>query len=212
MSNSSPPLLKVENLQCQFPQCTLYQGLGFQVEVGSMLLVSGPNGCGKTSLLRQICGLLPLDEGATFFWQGQRCQPEDYSHQLTYCGHRFGVDERLTVRENLIQMSSFSPNGSLEAIDAVLPKIGLQQIAEKIVSHLSAGQKKRLSLGRLLLYKTLLWVLDEPFNALDQEAIEQLQQWLQEHISRGGSVVLTSHQADALNMEPTTSLALDSWR
>ena len=199
-------LLTIENLSCRRNNRQLYSAINLSIVTGEIIQIVGVNGCGKTSLLRQICGLLPADE-AIFCWQNQPCRPLDYSDELIYCGHRLGVDERLSVDENITWFEMLSTSTTSMDDRQVLEAVGLWSYRQSMVSRLSAGQKKRLSLARLLLYRRPLWVMDEPFNALDAEATLRWQQLMIEHSQASGAIIFTSHQPIDIEGIKTVSLS-----
>ncbi|MBI5449762.1 MAG: cytochrome c biogenesis heme-transporting ATPase CcmA [Gammaproteobacteria bacterium] len=174
----------------------LFSGLDFAVEAGDLLQVAGHNGSGKTTLLRMLAGLIVPEQGM-ILWQGQplRTQREDYARDLFYFGHLPGLKDEFNGVENLRFASELA--GTLvtagEAAGA-LARFGLEGFEDLPAKVLSQGQKRRVALARLLLSEARLWVLDEPFTALDVSAIDVLRAILQQHLVRGGMLVMTSHQ------------------
>ncbi|MEO5696086.1 MAG: cytochrome c biogenesis heme-transporting ATPase CcmA [Burkholderiaceae bacterium] len=190
-------MLTAIDLSCSRGERTLFDGLRLAVGPGDWLHVTGENGVGKTTLLRTLAGLAPADAGE-ISWQGTPVadQPEAFHRALLYLGHHAALKDELTPLENLELGLALDglPVGRVEAMSA-LETVGLQDREDLPVRHLSAGQKRRVLLARLLLRPAPLWVLDEPFNALDGSAVELLGVLLQAHLDRGGMAVLTSHQA-----------------
>ncbi len=188
----------------------LFQQLDFQIEAGTVLLVEGRNGTGKTTLLRMLCGLIEPTEGE-IRWRGEsiRKLAEEYSRELLYIGHRPGIKEELTAIENLRIAATLdgATIGEDEAWDA-LSRIGLRGFEDLPTRYLSQGQKRRVALARLLLSRAAIWVLDEPFVALDVAAVEELQGVIREHVAAGGMVILTTHQAVGLMEEAIQRLRL----
>lgn len=176
---------------------TLFEGLGFKVEPGAAAHIVGANGSGKTSLLRLLCGLSSPAAGEVL-WNGDgiRSLREEYFRQLVYVGHASAVKDDLTAVENL--MTSTAVGGlEIEEADAreALERIGLAGREDLPVRVLSQGQRRRVVLARLMLtVRTPLWILDEPFNALDRRAVDQLRQTAEGHLQRGGLLVFTTHQ------------------
>lgn len=195
-SSSSAPLLHVEALESVRGDRTLFRDLNVELRAGEVLFVEGANGSGKTTLLRMICGLIAPNAG-TIRWNGESIGElaEEFGRQLLYIGHRPGIKEELTALENLQIANTL--NGlecpESELWDA-LSRIGLRGFEDVPTRYLSQGQKRRVALTRLLLSRSPLWVLDEPFVALDVTAVEALQQVIREHVESGGMVVVTTHQ------------------
>lgn len=189
-------MLEVVDLECVRGERRLFQGLNFTLDKGELLYVHGPNGSGKTTLLRTLCGLA-LPEAGEIRWRGQNIRRlgEDYHREMAYVGHLNGVKDELTAFENLRvvgQLAGVSDTG--ERAVAALRRMGLSACVELPGKALSQGQKRRAALARLLLASTALWIMDEPFNALDVKAVEMIQTMLSEHLDNGGMVVLTTHQ------------------
>ena len=192
--------LQLVNLQCIRARRVLFSGLTLDVPAGHVLRVQGPNGAGKTSLLRMICGLLSPHAGEVL-WKGRNIARlrEEYSRELTFFGHLAGLKAELSPLENLLVTAALSDVAcdSATALQA-LAAAGLGGHERMPVRALSQGQRRRAALARLMLSPTPLWVLDEPFNALDQAATQWLLALIGAHANRGGIIVLTSHQSVAL--------------
>ena len=192
-----PFMLSVANLSCVRGERRLFSGLAFELAAGEWLHVQGENGAGKTTLMRALVGLAHPDQGE-IRWQGEPIAAlgEDYRRQLLYLGHHGAVKEELTPLENLVLASSLDGRSidEREAL-AALHRFGLQGREELPVRFLSAGQKRRVLLARLVTRKAPLWVLDEPFTALDVKAVDMLSALIAEHVGAGGMVILTSHQS-----------------
>ena len=194
-------MLEAVALECVRGERTLFSDLAFEVARGELLRVAGANGSGKTSLLRIVCGL-SLPSHGEIRWEGTniRALREDYARRLVYIGHANAVKDDLTARENLLISSALAglPTTTAQADDA-LERFGVGACAMLPARALSQGQKRRVALARLASSASLpLWVLDEPFNALDAAAVEQLQSLIADHVARGGSVMLTTHQEVAV--------------
>lgn len=186
MQLTTPPiLLQVAQLACERDERCLFSGLQFSVRAGEIWHIKGPNGSGKTSLLRQLAGLLPVDKGDISF-------PTEKS--LLYIGHKLALKEQLTANENLAWLTALSTPSTEQQRYSALAKVGLRGFEETLVAHLSAGQKRRVALARLHLQTAPLWLLDEPLTAMDQEGIKDQQGWFSEHLEKGGAMVFTSHQ------------------
>lgn len=189
-------MLQVAKLVCRRGDRLLFSGLDFAIEAGTLLHVRGRNGSGKTTLLRTLCGLFTPDAGEVR-WQGESIHAlaEDYRHDLLYLGHLNGIKGDLTGVENLRLAATL--DGDRVGIDAVwgaLGQIGLAGFEDLPTRMLSQGQKKRVALARLILSRAPLWVLDEPFTALDLDAVDLLQGLIAAHVARGGLAILTTHQ------------------
>lgn len=175
----------------------LFSGIDLAVAPGEWLHLQGENGAGKTSLLRILVGLAPPAEGE-IRWKGEpvRRLVEDYRRDMLYLGHHVAIKEDLTALENL-QLGAALEGTALTERDALnaLSRMGLKGREELPVRVLSQGQKRRVLLARLLAKKAVLWVLDEPFTALDVKAVALLSDLIGEHLATGGMAVLTSHQS-----------------
>jgi heme exporter protein A len=189
-------MLSVTDLACSRGERTLFRQLSFSLAAGQWLHVTGDNGAGKTTLLRTVAGLAAPDHGSVQ-WQGRpiRGQRPAFHRALCYLGHHTAVKEELTPLENL--QTSAALDG--QAVDdtqarAALKALGLAGVGRLPTRFLSAGQKRRVLLSRLLLRPATLWVLDEPFAALDTAAVDWLGRQLAEHLARGGMALLSSHQ------------------
>ena len=190
-------MLSVANLSCVRGERRLFSGLAFDLAAGEWLHVQGENGAGKTTLLRALVGLSHPDQGE-IRWQNQLIGElaEDYRRELLYLGHYGAVKEELTPLENLT-LASLLDGRRLDDREALaaLHRFGLKGREELPVRFLSAGQKRRVLLARLVTRKAVLWVLDEPFTALDVKAVDMLSALIAEHVTGGGMAILTSHQA-----------------
>ena len=188
-------MLEARNLECERGGRRLFQGMTFSVGSGETLRVAGPNGSGKTSLLRILCGLLTPSAGEVR-WNGARIQSlkEEFARHVLYLGHAPAVKDELTGAENLrvaCALAGLSPSAQ-QARDA-LARLGVP--GDKPVRQLSQGQRRRAALARLSVsWQAPLWLLDEPFTALDAAAAELTRSLLGEHAQRGGSVVYSTHQ------------------
>jgi len=187
-------MLIAENLQCIRDDRILFENLNFNLSAGQILQVEGSNGSGKTSLLRILCGLTLPTEG-TVYWENQDIQDfkSDYWAELTYIGHLPGVKADLTPLENLAIAKALSAESTTLSLENALKKVGLYGFEEVLSRTLSAGQQRRVALAKLLINKTKLWILDEPFTALDKSAVTMVENLIDEHAKNGGIAVLTSH-------------------
>lgn len=172
----------------------LFANLDFALHAGELLLVEGPNGSGKTSLLRAIAGLLPADEGEVR-WRGAstRAIRQAFHAEVAWMGHRAGFKGDLTLLENLRFESGLRRPGE-EVADAVLERLGLAGLRRIPFRLLSAGQQRRVALARLLLSGAALWLLDEPFTNLDAAGRELVVEVVTAHLRSGGLAAMASHQ------------------
>lgn len=184
-------LLEVKNLSCIRDDRVLFEGLSFSLKNSQVLLLEGKNGSGKTSLLRIICGFREQDAGE-IHWCDSAVKDSEYYAEMAYVGHLDGIKKELTVIENLKMSLALSQTGRYSIVQA-LAKVNLAGYDHALVQSLSAGQKRRLSLARLLITKKSLWVLDEPFTSIDKEGIKLIESLMHEHIVNGGMIILTSH-------------------
>ena len=191
------PILEVRNLTCERGERTLFQGLTFVVGEGTLVRIAGSNGAGKTTLLRLMTGLMRPVEGEVL-WRGVPIAKaaQDFWRELCYIGHRNGVKDDLSVIENLrinarIASLPYDEEKALEALHAV----GLSDYVDVPAGQLSQGQRRRVALARLWLSRSVaLWVLDEPFTALDVNGGARLADLIGAHVKEGGIVMLVTHQ------------------
>lgn len=190
-------MLEAANLDCARGSRTLFSGVGFSLAPGALLRVTGANGRGKTTLLRALCGLF-LPMAGEVRWKGEniRVLREEYWSQLLYLGHTNALKDDLTPEENLAfacGIGGLAVSG--DEARAALARFGLAGLEWLPVRALSQGQRRRAALARLAVAGSLpLWILDEPFAALDAAGIGLVQSLAGEHLARGGVVVLTTHQ------------------
>ena len=188
------PLLQVVDLFCERDDRVLFDGLCFSVFPGEILQVEGQNGSGKTTLLRILSGLSRQYEGQ-ILWRGEpvTAQIEAFRRQLLYFGHQAGVKAVLTAEENLRWYAALDPGIDLQQITLALNAVGLSGFEDVPCHMLSAGQNRRVNLARLYLSQAPLWILDEPFTAIDKKGVAAKEALLVEHAARGGTVLLTTH-------------------
>ena len=188
-------LLHIKSVTCIKQDRCLFADLNFSLNSGQIMQLAGPNGAGKTSLLRIIAGFSVPDEGSVLF-QDQPISKyyEEYARELLFIGHQTGVSTQLSAVENVrhwLQINGYINEPDLYPILAQLGLVGLEDVP---VRMLSAGQQRRVALVRLWLSDAKLWVLDEPFTALDKSGVAFLQQRFTEHLQSGGAILLTTHQ------------------
>ncbi len=189
-------MLKVIGLECVRGDRQLFASLDFSLNLGELLHVHGHNGSGKTTLLRTLCGLLVPEQGEVLWGEKNiRHLGDEYRKDIVYFGHNNGIKDDLTGVENLHVLSTMDGVPSNKNQEwAALKEMGLAGYEDLPTGMLSQGQKKRVALARLLLSKSQLWILDEPFTALDKAAVDHLQGVISTHLGGGGLVVLTTHQ------------------
>jgi heme exporter protein A len=202
-------LLEVLDLACARGDRPLFRGLSFGLKPGELLHVRGENGSGKTTLLRTLCGLSQPAAGE-IRWDGKsiREQSDTYRQRLCYIGHGNAIHGDLTPVENLQFETCLGAEVRIEAQPA-LESLGLARVAALPTKLLSQGQKRRVALARLAVLGRTLWVLDEPFTALDARAVERLLAALAGHLDRSGLCLLTSHQPVTVANRPVRTLTLE---
>lgn len=206
---AAPVLLEVCDLSFGRDDIPLFSDLHLRLSQGQILLIEGDNGSGKTTLLRLLCGLLEPWAGE-IRWEGRdvrTCYP-DYLQSLCYIGHGNGVKHGLTARENLAVALALSGLDSRPDLAGILRRFGLDQHADAPAQTLSAGQRRRLALARLLLGGKRLWILDEPLTALDAAGRTMLKAIFNEHLDEGGTVIMTSHDPFSLEGAPLVRMRL----
>lgn len=202
--------LEVAALEVQRGDRRLFSGLDFTLTSGELLHLRGPNGSGKTTLLRALCGLL-LPQAGKILWNGAsiRRLGEEFTRDVIYLGHLTGIKQELTGIENLRVAATLDGDRVDDAaIWDALEQIGLAGFEDLPTTVLSQGQKKRVALARLLLTGARLWILDEPFVALDKRAVTLLEALIVAQVERGGLVVMTTHQEVALTAGTIRTLDL----
>lgn len=199
------PGLQVKQLYSERDDRVLFSDLCFQLNAGQLVQIAGPNGSGKTSLLRILAGLSSRYQGDVL-WQGKSLQHHrhDYLQQLLYIGHGAGIKAVLSPLENLRWSCALRgmPPGD-DRIMSALEKVGLLGFEEQPCHSLSAGQQRRVNLARLFCIPARLWILDEPFTAIDQRGVTEIEQWLAEFVKGGGAVLLTTHHSLHFSQEFT---------
>lgn len=194
-------MLEASDLELERGGRRLFRGLSLALGAGELLRVAGANGSGKTTLIKILCGLLAPEAGEVR-WQGQpiRLLREEFSRQLVYLGHAPAVKDELTAAENLsIACTLAGVTAAPEAVRAALEAYGLPR-GDVPVRRLSQGQRRRAALARLLLSAGApLWLLDEPFTALDTNAARFTGELIAQHVARGGAAIYTTHQDAAIS-------------
>ena len=207
---TTSPTLTLSKLGCTKGGRLLFKDLDCTLQAGHWLYVTGANGVGKTSLLRMLCGLALVESG-DILWNNVpiAAQRDSYRQDLCYLGHLNALQESMSVQENLLFTSALGGVALAEQeARSVLARFGLRGRSQQLVRHLSQGQKRRVALSRLALSPARLWVLDEPYVAMDEAGIQMLSELIASHLDRGGLAVLTSHQRVPVGAHPAQLLEL----
>lgn len=201
---------EAKNLDCSRNDRPLFAALNLSVEPGQVLLLEGENGSGKTSLLRILCGYRQPDQGQ-LLWNGKAVtENADYFQYISFVGHKNGIKDELTAEENLKMMSTMMSSSAVKIKD-VLKQIGLFKYSDVMTKQLSAGQKRKLALARLLMITRPFWMLDEPFTSLDKSSVRYFEGVIKQHIQRGGMLILTSHHEVDLDGLTVNRFDLSAW-
>ncbi len=194
MTAAPLPLLEARALRFLRQDEPVFGPLHFRLHAGELALVEGDNGSGKTTLMRVLAGLLHIDEGE-LRWRGAPLERDACQGEIVFLGHQLGLKAELSARENLRIAAGL--HGCRDGMDAAmaLREVGLSGYEDEPVRQLSAGQKKRAALARLLLVPATLWLLDEPYANLDRRGIALVNRLLETHIAGGGAALVTSHGA-----------------
>lgn len=189
------PLLELRNVSCERDDAPLFEPVSFALLPGDIVQLEGANGVGKTSLLRCIGGLSSRWRGE-MLWCGNPIarQRVEFAAATIYLGHAIGLKAALSARENLQWWASLRGVDSRAAIPSALARVGLCGYEDSPCYQLSAGQQRRVGLARLFLTNAKLWILDEPFTAIDRTGVAELTSWLIAHAEAGGAILFTSHQ------------------
>lgn len=189
---TAAPLLEARALSFHRQDEPVFAPLDFQLHAGELALIEGDNGSGKTTLLRILAGLLHVGEGE-LRWRGEPLQRDSCAGDILFLGHQLGLKADLSPRENLQIATGLSGRRDGVSVATVLDQIGLRGYEDEPVRRLSAGQKKRAALARLLLLPATLWLLDEPYANLDRIGIALVNDLLEIHTAAGGAALVTSH-------------------
>ena len=185
--------LKINNLSCQRGYNLLFENLSFELNSGEVLKISGPNGSGKTSLMKILAGLSSFETGSIEY-DNIKINSEKYNLDFLYLGHLAALSPELSCLENLKYTAHLGNNNLNPDFSDALTKVGLEKFENELVGKLSAGQKKRIALSLLFITQSKVWLLDEPFSALDSQAIKIIESRIEEHCNSGGLCILTTHQ------------------
>jgi heme exporter protein A len=205
------PTLAAVDLACRRGNRRLFAGVNFQLGAGQALWLRGRNGRGKTSLLRLAAGL-SVPESGQITWGGVPVREAvGMARRLVYIAHASALKDDLSVTESLRFLAQLhGRDDNTAALHAALDRVGMGSRRDALVRTLSQGQRRRATLARLALEREAsLWILDEPYDALDGDGIDSINTLLDEHLARGGSVLLTSHQAAGATAPPMATFDLD---
>lgn len=186
-------MLSVNKLSCQRGYNLLFENLSFELNSGEVLRISGQNGSGKTSLLKIIAGLNTPELGSIEFDQNQS-NSETYQIETLYLGHYAALSSELSCIENLEYLTNLNTEILSPNFHDALKEIGLENYEHEPAGNLSAGQKRRIALSLLFISQSKLWLLDEPFTALDSDGIKIIENQIEKHCANGGLCILTTHQ------------------
>ena len=194
------PIIQLVDLAFDYQEAPLLHDINFQLDAGDLLHIQGANGAGKTTLLKLLAGLHHPSHGAIKYKEKLIYDDlADYQHNLCFVGHKTGISPYLTIQENCYFDIHYQTNNNLQEPIAAFK---LDKHLNTLCGSLSAGQKRKVGLLRLWFSNAMLWLLDEPFVALDEQALTVLIDKIKQHREKGGVVILTSHQS--LPIEPST--------
>ena len=184
--------LIVSDLTCQRGYNELFNNLSFELNSGEILKISGANGSGKTSLLKILAGLNSAESGKLSF-NNNKVGSHDYQSDIFYLGHLPALSPELHCKENLDYLTQLNTSSN-QALDEALTNVGLKNFEYEYAANLSAGQKRRVVLSALFITQARVWLLDEPFTALDSDGINVIETQITRHCNNNGICVLTTHQ------------------
>ena len=185
--------LSINNLSCQRGYNLLFENLSFDLKSGEALRICGQNGSGKTSLLKIIAGLNTPELGSIEFNQS-KSNSEKYQLETLYLGHYAALSSELSCIENLEYLTNLSTEVTSPNFHNALKEVGLKNYEHDLAGNLSAGQKRRIALSLLFISQSKVWLLDEPFTALDSNGIKIIENQIDKHCANGGLCILTTHQ------------------
>ena len=203
-------MLHVDHVSYSRNDESILSGVSLSVKPGILMQIEGANGSGKTTLIKLMSGLLEPEEG-TVSWHSKPIDATDslYRGDFAYVGHKSGLKPDLTARENIEVYASLSGGRDWMTPDDALDQVGVKSLADTLCSEMSAGQKKRVTLARLLVRKVTLWLLDEPFANLDSSGGDMLKSMISEHLAAGMVAVSTHRRINWDGMQVETYLVAD---
>ncbi len=190
----------VKNLKCQKGYNLLFKNLSFTIKDGDILRIIGNNGSGKTSLLKILAGISIINDSAQISLDNNKVFSDDYKQQILYLGHQSLINKQLSVIENLSFLHTLNHSSKVNYKDALI-KIGLKNYIDEYCYSLSAGQQRRVILAMLFLSTKKIWLLDEPFTAIDSSGVKLIEKLITKHCQIGGICIFTTHQAVNLNFK-----------
>jgi heme exporter protein A len=201
--------LSAQDIQVWRGERKVLGGVSVDAAAGVCVHVAGPNGSGKTTLLRVLAGFLTPEEG-TVAWGGRPMgsDRDAYCANLSYLAHSDGLKPELTARENLVFEVGLRRPVSVSEVDDALSRVGLAAAADRMAAILSAGQRRRLAMARVMLAATPLWLLDEPFTNLDSAGVDLVSAIISSHLDQGGAALLAAHQPPLIPNHPARILDL----
>ncbi|MDB3869482.1 cytochrome c biogenesis heme-transporting ATPase CcmA [Candidatus Thioglobus sp.] len=197
--------LVVNNLECQRGYSQIFYNLSFQVNAKEVLRITGTNGSGKTSLLKILAGINIQEQGDVKLDE-HPVKSDEYQQEIFYLGHQAALSAELTSLENLEFLSALNHPIDQSLLIKALDDVGLKGYADETCANLSAGQKRRVILASLFISKAKVWLLDEPFTALDPKGVEIVENIISQHCENGGLCLFTTHQDSALPNQRVISL------
>lgn len=198
-------LLNIHNLSCQRGYNQLFSGLSFKVNAGDILRIAGTNGSGKTSLLKILAGLNMAEEGSIALDQ-YLVKSDEYQTEVFYLGHLSALSAELSCIENLEFLTGLNKSIDQQLLVQALEQVGLKGYEDEYCAKLSAGQKRRVILAGLFISSAKIWLLDEPFTALDPQGVKIVEDCINKHCAQGGLCLFTTHQDSALPNQKVLAL------
>jgi heme exporter protein A len=191
----SSKVISVKDLSCTRGDNQLFDAVNFSICHGQCLHVTGPNGCGKTSLLRLVAGINFAEQGEINWNSSDTANNPDFYRECAYIAHKEGLKNELTSIENLRYYQQLDSGADELALDDILEKMGILKCADLLAQQLSFGQRRRLSFARLLIADFSLWILDEPFTGIDTSGRDLIESLCVEHLENDGLIIMTHHQS-----------------
>lgn len=184
----------IKNLSCKRGEHFIFRKLSFSISAGELLVIKGQNGSGKTSLLKMIAGLILPDKGTVSWHHRNITESNDYCANMSFLGHKNGLKMALNPLENLANLLALGEcKLSLPRVETVLRMLDLGAHCDKTCGQLSSGQQRKVALAAVILKQKPLWILDEPYTALDTQSIDSLNKLFMEHLANKGMIVMASH-------------------